>query len=95
MKRKFTNKNKRWSKWIQAVVMILFFAVLLLPHFAFASPSNGDGSNGNGAEGDARGEGATGSVPVNTDICLLAAAGVAYCAKKFYDLKQQGLPVVC
>lgn len=59
---------------------------------------NGGGSGtdngvGNGGEDNGRGNGEGGSVPINGGIVFLAVAGVAYTAKKFYDLKKQQLAV--
>lgn len=85
---------------VKTVMLVLFISMLAIPRTAYAGIDNGNGNdgqnngNGNGdnnghyGEGNnGNGNGNGGSVPVNGGLAFLAIAGVAYSAKKFYDLK--------
>jgi len=86
-----TMKSNKFSRFIKVAVMAVFIGVLAVPQSAYAGTDNGNGNggenNGHGNGGDDREGGGGGSVPVNGGIAILTLAGVAYCAKKFYDLK--------
>jgi hypothetical protein len=84
--------TKKLSKFSKVVMLCLFIVVLATPRAAYAGYDNGVGNGGenNGHHGEGNngnGNGNGGSVPINGSLVLLAVTGVAYGAKKFYDLK--------
>jgi hypothetical protein len=100
---KFLTMNmKNLSKLMKATLLVLTICALLVPPPVYAGTDNGIGNgglnngngNGNGGDnGDNGDDDGSGSVPVNGGLVFLTLAGLAYCAKKFYDLKRQQLAV--
>ncbi len=83
------------AKRCTITILVLFVTVFITPLIVNAQ-NNGNGygnnSNGNGKgnNGNGNGNGGNGnSVPVNNGIYLLAIAGVAFVAKKIYDVKKK------
>ena len=86
---------QKTANLIKFLVLVTFLGLSLAPVNARAD----DGKEGGGGKessdkheggGDGHeGEGGGGSVPVNGGIAILTLAGVAYCAKRFYDLRKQ------
>ena len=77
-----------FTKFVKAIIAALFVVLLLVPRTSYAGTDNGVGNGGeNNGHGNDKGSG--GSVPINSGLIFLAFAGVAYCGKKFYDLKKK------